>query len=116
MAIGDVALLATVALGSTFLTIPYIVRVFREDFDSGLWGNWFRLATYLLTLGSILLSMPLICLSSLWLTLFSSIILAFSCLGIVYNVLFGLRLPQIGICAEDLSVCMESSHCGVNLT
>jgi hypothetical protein len=64
-----------------------------------------------------LLSVPLICFSSLWLTISSAILLTLSCMGIVYNVLFGLRLPQIGICAEDLqSACMESSHCGVNLT
>jgi len=99
---------------SALLTIPYLTRVFRDDFDSNLWGNWFRVGTYLFALSSIL---PLACLSSLWLV--KAVALTLSCLGVAYNVLFGLRMSQMGICAKDLhSACMESqlTHCGVNCT
>lgn len=93
------------------------MRVFREDFDTSLWGNWLRIATQLLVLGSVLLSLPLICIDSSCLVISSAMLLVLSCLGVVYNILFGLRLPQVGICGGDLEfACMETDHCEVKAT
>jgi len=74
-------------------------------------------ATQLLVLGSTLLSLPLICIRSLSLAISAVLLLVLSCLGLIYNILFGLRLPQIGICGGDLEfACMETNNCRVKAT
>ena len=95
------------------MAVPLLVRVCRERGDLQLWGDWFRLCTYIITTCAVLLSLPLSFLSPLWLSVLSSSIEALLCIPIVYNVLFGLRTPQIRICDELEALCMESMGCKV---
>ena len=98
----------------TFLTIPYFAAVHQSDFDTSLWGNWFRLLSYILSMLSSLVGLAAHLLSSrplLYVTLSG---LGFSLSMTVYNVLFGLRVPALVLCYGDMrEVCMEdTSLCG----
>ena len=98
----------------TLLTIPYFSAIHESEFDTALWGNWFRLFSYLASLIFTLtgLAAHLFPRRSL---LYATVTgLSLSLAMTVYNVLFGLRVPAVMLCAGDTSdVCMEKpTACG----
>lgn len=98
----------------TLLTIPYFAAIHESEFDTSLWGNWFRLFSYLVSLVFSLtaLAAHLFPRRSLTYTALSG--LSLSLAMTVYNVMFGLRVPAVMLCTGDTSdVCMENpSACG----
>ena len=112
------ALLGTSLVHSTqffsLLTIPYFVGVHKDDFDTSLWGNWFRIFSYFFsTLFSLTgLATSLLSSRSLLYTTLSGLVLSLAMT--VYNVLFGLRVPALVLCYGDTRhACMESTTlCG----
>lgn len=94
----------------TTLTIPYFAAIHQNDFDTSLWGNWFRLASYVLSL-----LCSLVALAGSLLSIRSFLYGALPGFGLslamtVFNVLFGLRVPALVLCEGDIGeVCMEDT-------
>ena len=116
-------LCAALAVRSTqmasLLTIPYITRIFEERFDDGLWGNWFRLLTFILCFLAAVVAGLGFYLRSRQISVVAVVGLVLSSLCVSYNVLFGIRVPQLSLCSNTLeSVCMErgGSLCVVTST
>jgi hypothetical protein len=98
----------------TLLTIPYFAAIHESEFDTSLWGNWFRLFSYLVSLIFSLTGIAAHLFPRRFLLYTTLSGLSLSLTMTVYNVLFGLRVPAVMLCAGDTSdVCMENpTACG----
>lgn len=95
----------------SLLTVPYFAGIHETEFDTSIWGNWFRLFTYLLSTLTSVLGLTVYFLSPhRFLSLCTLLSLAVCVLMTVFNVMFGLRVPALVLCLHSLhSVCMETS-------
>lgn len=86
--------------------------LYREDFDVGEYGVWFRIFTFALTLISGLLGTAGDLLHHTVLCKAAGACLALGILAVIFNVLFGLRTAAVVLCNGDIKdACMEQG-CG----
>jgi hypothetical protein len=98
------------------LLIPYLVGLYRDDYDTSEWANWVRVIGYfLIWVNSIVAG------AGAWFSVnvlkipvrFRQTIV-FSVLGILlvtFNVMFGLQTPTLLLCSGDFSTaCMEGDE------
>lgn len=96
---------------SSLLTIPYFVGLHKDDFDSELWGVWFRIFTFAFTTVLALVGALAVVFSGPWFRRGLVVGLSIALAAVVYNVLFGLRIAQLVACETE--ACMEErSACG----
>lgn len=95
--------------------MPYLVGLYRDDFETGEFGSWFRIFTFVFTFLTGILAAVGCLLRSLVLQKIASACLALGVFAVVFNVLFGLRLAAVVLCNGDIKdACMEpNSGCGV---
>ena len=87
--------------------------LYREDFDAGEYGVWFRIFTFALTLISGLLGIAGSILHHTVLCKAASACLALGISAVVFNVLFGLRTAAVVLCNGEIKeACMETMGCG----
>ena len=106
--------LSVISAVCAMLQTPYLIRVFKSDFDASLTGNWIRLLEFSLCMISNLTSGLAFCWSQNCLLHISLSGLLFSLISVIYNVLFGLMTPQVTLCNSRLScICYETKSCRV---
>lgn len=108
------------------LLIPYLVGLYRDDYDTSEWSNWVRVLGYfLIWVNSIVAGTgAFFSMKLLRIPVSPRQAIAFSVLGILlvtFNVMFGLQTPTLLLCSGDFSTaCMEGDEsalpCPVGVT
>lgn len=108
------------------MLIPYLVGLYRDDYDTSEWSNWVRVLGYfLIWVNSIVAGAgAFFSMKLLRIPVSPRQAIAFSVLGILlvtFNVMFGLQTPTLLLCSGDFSTaCMEGDEsalpCPVGVT
>jgi hypothetical protein len=92
---------------SSLLTVPYFAGLHKDNFDSELWGVWFRIFTFVLTTVASIGGALAMLFAGPILRRGVALGLGVALAAVMYNVLFGLRIAQIVGCETD--ACMEAN-------
>lgn len=98
------------------LLIPYLVGLYRDDYDTDEWSNWVRVLGYFVIWANAIATGAASAFSVQMMKwpVSSTQTIALCVLGILlvtFNVMFGLQTPSLLLCSGDLSTaCMEGDN------